>query len=1805
MTTDDAQVRTIPLNTAQVPSANSGRFIGRVGVLAATLGIGLMSASWGVAAADPGTDETPVQTAASAGADQGGAGRNSASRRDRARRTAPTTESASDSTGPDSTGPDSTGPEVSVTARAAAATASALPSLPRKQSAPVVHVAKQIPSHATGPATVGVNPVTAPASAPPAESAPAASVVAASVVAASVVTAPAAAPTATPPPAPAAATGIVEALLGPLTGNNTGNPAESPAAWVMLAATRRSGRPGKAATAGRTAFAAATATGTTTKITWAYGTNTVLNFNPATDKLDFAWMGPAAFTITEKSGSTQIGIVNNNQTYTLSGVGLGGLTMTNIVALDSGTATKWRTALANATVPTVSVTNATVAEGNSGAAALAFTVALSKASTGTVTVGYATANGTATAGSDYTAASGTLTFAPGVTSQKITVAVAGDTVVEPDETVTVTLSTPSGANLGAAVATGTITNDDIAPVLPTVSVANATVAEGNSGTTTLPFTVTLSKASTSAVTVGYATANGTATAGSDYTAASGTLTFAPGVTSQKINVGVTGDAAVESDETFTVTLTAPSGATLATAAATGTITNDDVAPALPTVSVASATVAEGNSGSSTLGFTVSLSKASTSAVTVGYATANGTATAGADYTAAAGTLTFAPGVVSQTVNVAVAGDTVAEPDETLSVTLSNAAGATLATAVATGTITNDDAAQPGTAQWGNAFYAPYVDMGGWPVPDLLKISQTNGGGSLFTAAFMQADPNGKLAWAGLTVLEPGAANDQARAIDQSIKALKAAGGDVMISLGGQAGTSLAQWGSTHGMTAAQLADAYAGVVDTYGVTHLDFDIEGAAVADPTSIALNSAALKLLQQARPAVQVWYTLPVLPTGLTADGIKVVESALKAGVTLAGVNVMAMDYGESAAPTSGASAKTMGAYAIDSAESTYGQLTKLYSGYGQSFGYKQLGITPMLGVNDITSEVFTLADAQAVEDYARTKGVGMLALWSVTRDTPGPLGVSTYTHSGMSAPAGSFAKIFDDYGTVNTLNYGSGGGSGGGSGTPVSGGTTTTITWSWATNTVLNFNTATDKLDFGWFQPANFEVADTSGSTQITIVGNNQTYTLSGVPLSKMSINNIIALDSTTVAKWQNAIAGAGASAPAVPPPVVSPPVVSTPTVSIAGATAAEGNSGTTTLPFTVTLSKASTGAVTVGYATANGTATAGSDYTATSGTLTFAPGVISQKVNVAVTGDTAVETTETFTVTLSGPAGATLAAATATGTITDDDTAAAPPTVSIANATVAEGNSGSTTMAFTVSLSKASTGAVSVGYATANGTATAGADYTATSGTLTFAPGVTSQTVNVNVTGDTAVESTETLTVTLTGASGATLAAATATGSIIDDDTVTAPVAAQKTVLAAYYPEWGVYSRNFQPADIPAGELTHVIYSFLNLTSSGDVAIYDTYAALDKRFTAAESVSGEADQWYYPPSDPRSTQTVWGNFNQLAQLKAKNPDLRVSIALGGWTLSTNFSSVASTASGREKLATSIVTFLNTYRMFDGIDFDWEYPGGGGLAGNSASPNDGANYAALLQLVRTKLDGLGTQLGRRYEISVASPAGYDKISNFNLAGLAPSVDFFNLMSYDFHGTWDKTTGHQSAFTGDPNGYDIKTAVGLYLAAGVNPNKIVLGAPLYTRAWSGVADGGDGGYAEAASGAAPGTFEAGSYDYKDLLAQLQDPASGWKLYWDDNAQAAYLYNATQKLFSSFETPTSVAQKSEWAQALGLRGMMFWDISNDAVTSPESLVKAAYSSWMLHQNLATVRAQSALKGEVIIGGDGVITPLPVTSTKV
>lgn len=413
-----------------------------------------------------------------------------------------------------------------------------------------------------------------------------------------------------------------------------------------------------------------------------------------------------------------------------------------------------------------------------------------------------------------------------------------------------------------------------------------------------------------------------------------------------------------------------------------------------------------------------------------------------------------------------------------------------------------------------------------------------------------------------------------------------------------------------------------------------------------------------------------------------------------------------------------------------------------------------------------------------------------------------------------------------------------------------------------------------------------------------------------------------------------------------------------------------------------------------------------------------------------------------------------------------------------------------------------------------------------------------------------------------------------------------------ILAAYYPEWGIYGRNYQIADVPAAELTHLIYAFANLDSNGNVILFDPYAAVEKRFSANESVAGVADG---TEASGASNRTIWGNFGQIALLKERYPHLRVSIAVGGWTLSAHFSSVLATEEGREHASTSLVEFLERYDMFDGVDFDWEYPGGGGLGGNTASAQDGTNYALFLSRVREKLDVLSNTTGHRYQISVASPAGFGQIQNFNLEELHGLIDFFNVMTYDLHGTWESVTGHLAAMENDPVGYDISTAVRLYLEAGVPREKIVLGFPLYTRAWKGVAAGDDGGYAASAAGAAAGSFldQNGMYDYKDLLGRLRAAGSTWQLYWDDDAQAAYLYDSGQSIFSSFETPGTVALKSEWAQSMGLGGMMFWDLSSDITGDPESLVTAAAQSWYKGLTFDQIVSGSSLEFDYILGGNG------------
>lgn len=344
--------------------------------------------------------------------------------------------------------------------------------------------------------------------------------------------------------------------------------------------------------------------------------------------------------------------------------------------------------------PTVSIND--VAVGEAGGPAT-FTVTASAVSAKPISVTATTADGTATAPADYTAKTAGVQIPAGQTAATFPVTIANDALDEADETFSVGLTAPTNATISDGSATGTITDDDAAP---TLTIADGTVVEGNSGPATLKLTVTASAASGRAMSVKATTTDGTAVAPGDYTALAGTtIAFPAGTTTKDVEVPVVGDTAVEPDETLAVRLSDPTNATLGSdVEGLGTITNDDTAtappapPVTPSVSVAPVTVAEGDSGSAPATFTVRLSAATTNTVRVAYRTADNTATAGSDYRAANGTLTFAAGETSKTVPVGVIGDTAVEPDETFGFVLSSPENATLASPpIAVGTITNDDA----------------------------------------------------------------------------------------------------------------------------------------------------------------------------------------------------------------------------------------------------------------------------------------------------------------------------------------------------------------------------------------------------------------------------------------------------------------------------------------------------------------------------------------------------------------------------------------------------------------------------------------------------------------------------------------------------------------------------------------------------------------------------------------------------------------------------------------------------------------------------------------------------------------------------------------------------------------------------------------------------------------------------------------------------------------------------------------------------------------------------------------------------------
>ncbi len=318
----------------------------------------------------------------------------------------------------------------------------------------------------------------------------------------------------------------------------------------------------------------------------------------------------------------------------------------------------------------IKLSSATYSVGEAGPA-VTITATRAGGSTGAIGVNYATADGTATAGDDYTETSGSLGWENGdAASKSFKVPIANDAQDEPNETFTVTLTSPTGGAILGTPSSATVTIADNDP-LPTVKFSQA----ASSGAESAPagITVVLTAVSSRTVTVHYATATGTATAGSDYTTTSGTLTFAPGVTSQPISIAVANDASYEFNETFAVTLTSPVNATLGSIPRhTRTIMDDD-APPVVQFTLAGSSGAESTTPAM---INVGLSPASGRTVTVKYATANGTALSGSDYAARSGILTFAPGVTSRTISVPIVNNSSIEESETFTVSLTSPVNAT-------------------------------------------------------------------------------------------------------------------------------------------------------------------------------------------------------------------------------------------------------------------------------------------------------------------------------------------------------------------------------------------------------------------------------------------------------------------------------------------------------------------------------------------------------------------------------------------------------------------------------------------------------------------------------------------------------------------------------------------------------------------------------------------------------------------------------------------------------------------------------------------------------------------------------------------------------------------------------------------------------------------------------------------------------------------------------------------------------------------------------------------------------------------------
>lgn len=1003
-----------------------------------------------------------------------------------------------------------------------------------------------------------------------------------------------------------------------------------------------------------------------------------------------------------------------------------------------------------------SVADISVTEGTNSTAI--FIVRLSSPQSGTVTINYTTADDTATAGSDYTALSGTLTFDAGIVEKQVEVQLTNDAAFEPTESFFLRLSNASTGTIQDSEATATITDDDTLPTLsingPGGQSATVRIDEGNS-TSPQIFTLSLDHSSSSPITIHLKTANGSALAGEDFVAIDQDITFAAGETVKTVTLTVNGDGLDESDETFTLTATSVSGAvTLPGAPTSVVLRNDD---RLITVSDA-APVTEGNSGTTQMAFTVTLSAPSTHAVTLNYTTANGTATAGTDYTGVLSPqlLTFAPGETSKTIFIDVLGDTVGEADENLTLNFSSVTDALINKTSVRGTINDDDT---------------YLSIDNAQVVEGAANTTTE---MVFTVHLLR--------YTGST---PVTVNYQTAS---SVTTPATAGQDyVAIS---PAGTLTFQPGeTTKTISVTVRGDAEVSEKDETFLVKLsnasngspDTEATGTILDDEGLITVSNASIVEGDSGTANMVFVVSLVGLPT-----------HSGNISVRYATEDVTALSSGAFADYTAATGTVVFAANVVQQTISVPIRGDLLREG-DQTFNLKlsNVGIptTEQASIGTPTV-VGTITDNDPLPSFSISGG-------SVVEGATGAQIVFTVNLSGGSesavsvdfATANGTATAGQDYTAqaTTTLNF-------------APGQTSTTIAvpvlddatiegdeaftakLSNAQGATIGTSTATGTIKDDdivvTLAPTDFATAVTEGNSGV--VKKSMTVTLSAAPASGKSVevtflvtptgatagSDFVLLNSSnklTFSAGQTSktidfnivgdafdeanetfsVALVGATNAVLGPASSAVATIAdddaTPTITIDDAQVTEGNSGTAPMNFTVRLSAPSGQPVTVlATPAADGTASSG-DFSTTAQTITFEPGETVKTLAVNITGDTTDEADETFHIGLSNATNATIADATALGTIVDNDA----PSLSISDESIVEGDSGTTVRTFTVTLSKANSRVVTVDWLTADGTAQAGSDYVAVAPTtLVFNPGeALTKTVSVTINGDSDAETDE--------------------------------------------------------------------------------------------------------------------------------------------------------------------------------------------------------------------------------------------------------------------------------------------------------------------------------------------------------------------------------------------------------------------------------------------------------------------------------